>query len=424
MRIAVTTDALNTVDGGFHYEVVFLDALSELAEKFPAEFVCFPPPETNLVSLAAAGGLKYRNLPVRPLYRTVFHQGPPQAYLQTKPPPFDLDPESFHVERAKALALRDAKVDLILQLGPYANPFAAMLPFIMAVYDLNHRLQPEFPEVSAFGEFKRREYLYCNTCRYATFVLVDSEAGKEDLLRFYGKEIGQDRIRILPYYPPIEKRPMPDARELERVAQTYALPPRYFFYPAQFWRHKNHALILKALRLIADETGENIPLVLCGIYADYFRAANFQELTALATQLNVADQVLYLGPVPGDDMPALYALSAGLVMPTFFGPTNIPPLEAWHYGRPVITSDIRGLREQNGDASLLVDPRSPGDLARAMLELWRNEALGAELAARGKKRLASYSWSAFVDGVGSIMSEACERVKSGRTPKFPHIALT
>jgi hypothetical protein len=69
----------------------------------------------------------------------------------------------------------------------------------MSVYDLNHRLQPEFPEVSAFGEFDRREYLYENVCRYATLVVVDSEVGKEDLLRFYGHLIDEDRIRILPY---------------------------------------------------------------------------------------------------------------------------------------------------------------------------------------------------------------------------------
>jgi len=298
-----------------------------------------------------------------------------------------------------------------------------LLPFILSIYDLNHRLQPEFPEVSAFGEFNRREYLYGNACRYATFVLVDSEQGKTDVLRFYGKLIDEDRIRVLPYYPPIEKKPMPGRRDLERVARTYSLPPRYFFYPAQFWRHKNHSLILKALRQIAEETGEKIPVVFCGMYADYFRAANFQDLRSLATQLGVADRILYLGAVPGEDIPALYALSAGLVMPTFFGPTNIPPLEAWHYGRPVITSDLPGLREQVGDAGLLVDPRSPSDLAHAMLEIWRNAALGAELAERGRKRLSTHSWSAFVDGVRNVLTEACERVRAGRTPKFPDIDI-
>jgi glycosyltransferase involved in cell wall biosynthesis len=112
-------------------------------------------------------------------------------------------------------------------------------------------------------------------------------------------------------------------------------------------------------------------------------------------------------------------MSVGLVMPTFFGPSNIPPLEAWHFGRPVITSDIEGLREQSGDAALLVDPRSAEALAEAMKRLWQNDSLCAELTARGKKRLASYSWSSFIEAVAGILTEGCERVRSGRTPRYP-----
>lgn len=197
------------------------------------------------------------------------------------------------------------------------------------------------------------------------------------------------------------------------------MPARYFFYPAQFWRHKNHALILHAIRLIAAETGEVVPVVFCGSYADYNRALNFKEVEALAKELGVADRVRYLGVVPDEDLPALYSLSVGLVMPTFFGPTNFPPLEAWHYGRPVITSGIAGLREQIGDAGLLIDPRSAPELSRAMLQLWRDEALGAELARRGRQRLSCYSWETFIAKVAAILIEACERVRAGRTPHYP-----
>jgi len=140
---------------------------------------------------------------------------------------------------------------------------------------------------------------------------------------------------------------------------------------------------------------------------------------ALALKLGIADRVRYLGSVPDEDMAALYTLSAGLVMPTFFGPTNIPPLEAWYFGRPVITSDLRGAQEQNGDAGLLVDPRSPKAMADAMLRLWRDDALCTELVARGKRRLASYSWPSFMDSLGAIITEACDRVRSGRTPSYP-----
>ena len=419
MRIGILRYPVRTTDGLAHYEMVFLDALAEAAAESADEFVCLVGPENDFFGLVTQGGLTYRGLPIHPLRDAVFRQEAPEFYLVPPQAGPELDPKSIPFDSEGATAYRKAGVDLILQLGPYAYPFLSRVPFLMPIFDLNHRIQPEFPEVSALGEHNRREFLYVNTCRFATFVLVDSEAGKADVLRFYGDHIEEDRIRILPYYPAIGKKPLPDAQEQARVAAKYRLPRRYFFYPAQFWRHKNHAAILHAMRIIADETGERVPVVLCGTYADYFRALNFIELRKLAQQLGIAEHVYYLGMVPDEDMAALYTLSAGLVMPTFFGPTNLPPLEAWHYGRPVITSDIRGVRDQIGDAGLLADPKSPPQLARAMLELWRNDALGSTLAERGRKRLQAYSWPTYVKGVQSIVAEASERVRTGRTPRFP-----
>ena len=407
--------------GVFQYEVVFLKALGEIAARFPEEFVylCYNP--ADLLTLAGLGdGLTYRGIPVLPFSKPEPQLQPPEAYTKQRPatpPPFDPHAVKFNYPGAEALEKNG--VDLLMLLSPNLEAFSFRRPFVVPIFDLNHRLQPEFPEVSAFGETNRREYFYINTCRFATLVLVDSEKGKADVLRFYGDQIDEDRIRILPYYPPIEGRAVPGQTELARVRNKYNLPRRYFFYPAQFWPHKNHKLILQAIKRVADETGEVIPVVFCGAYWSYIMAANFKELVDMAMQFGIANQVRYLGSVPDEDMAALYTLSAGLVMPTFFGPTNIPPLESWHFGRPVITSDIEGLREQNGDASLLVDPRSPEALAEAMKKLWRDEALCAELVARGKRRLGTYSWNSFVGSVSGVLIEACERVRAGRTPRYP-----
>jgi glycosyltransferase involved in cell wall biosynthesis len=423
MRIGLARSLANSSSGGvFQYEVVFLKALAEIASRFPEEIVylCYNP--ADLVALGNSGGdLSYRGIPIVPFSAPPPHQQqPPEAFLKQKPAtPPAIDPYKVQFNFAGYDALRRNCIDLLMLLSPNLPGFSFRVPFVVPIFDLNHRLQPEFPEVSAFGETQGREYFYINSCRFATLVLVDSEAGKADVLRFYGDLIDEDRIRILPYYPPIEGRPQPDATELTRVRQKYNLPSRYFFYPAQFWPHKNHKLILQAIKRIADETDEKVPVVFCGAYWSYIMAGNFKELMELAGQFGIADHVRYLGSVPDEDMAALYTLSAGLVMPTFFGPTNIPPLEAWHFGRPVITSDIPGLREQSGEAALLIDPRSPQALAEAMSKVWHGEALRHELVARGKKRLATYSWTSFVSSVADVLTDACERVRSGRTPRYP-----
>ena len=94
-------------------------------------------------------------------------------------------------DRDDAQACRKARIDLLVQLGPLAPPFASLTPFIMPIYDLNHRLQPDFPELKT--QIPWRVYLYTNACRYATFVLVDSKEGKEDVLQLYG-QIGRAHV--------------------------------------------------------------------------------------------------------------------------------------------------------------------------------------------------------------------------------------
>src|SRR5262249_3520739 len=74
-------------------------------------------------------------------------------------------------------------VDLLCFLGTVAMPFEASIPYVLMIHDLQHRLQPEFPEVSAGDEWGRREYYFHNGLRYATLILTDSEVGKEDILR-------------------------------------------------------------------------------------------------------------------------------------------------------------------------------------------------------------------------------------------------
>jgi glycosyltransferase involved in cell wall biosynthesis len=135
---------------------------------------------------------------------------------------------------------------------------------------------------------------------------------------------------------------------------------------------------------------------------------------ALAHRLGLSDQVHHLGRVPDEVMSGLYAEALALVMPTFFGPTNIPPLEAWAFGCPVLCSDIRGIREQIGDAGLLVPPRSTEAIAEGMYRLWTDRHLRHQLAARGRRRLAEYTPEDFRRRLADIICQANELVCGSR----------
>ena len=311
--------------------------------------------------------------------------------------------------RRPALAtwLRASGVPLVVYPKPMHESFETGVPYVSAIHDLQHRLQPRFPEVGAPAERRAREYVMRNVAAHAAVVLADSDVGKEDLLEAYGRYgLEEERVAVLPFAPP----PYLDAPPALDPAPAEGLPPRYLFYPAQFWPHKNHVALVRALGVLRREHGLDPSLVLVGSHTGPLRRRTFEEVMAAAREEGVEDRLHYLGLVPDDAMARLYADADALVMPTFFGPTNIPILEAWALGVPVVTSDLRGIREQVGDAGLLADPSSPEALADAVRRVLTDEALRARLTLRGRERHESYTANDFRERLLRILDEALARV--------------
>jgi len=114
---------------------------------------------------------------------------------------------------------------------------------------------------------------------------------------------------------------------------------------------------------------------------------NLAHVRRIAGELGLADRVAFPGFVPNGEIRCFYKQSLALVMPTYFGPTNLPPLEAFHLGVPVLYSDLPGMREQVGDAALRLDLNDPACLAEHLLSLVKTPGLREQLIARGHAAL-------------------------------------
>ncbi|MCZ2132339.1 MAG: glycosyltransferase [Bacteroidetes bacterium] len=290
---------------------------------------------------------------------------------------------------------RSFGIDILLFAAPEMISFESGLPYLMPFHDLQHRIQPHFPEVSALGTWQWREYLFGNGAKFADGILVDSETGKEDVLNYYGNYISAEKLFVLPLppaYTPEKSTITPE--KISEIKVKYRLPERYFFYPAQFWAHKNHARLIQSLHILRSRYGIDATLALVGSRTGGEQEARekiYEIAMHLAEQLGVQDLCRYLGYVPDEDMPLLYAGATALVMPTMFGPTNTPVSEAWGLGCPVITSDIRGIREHAGEASLLADPNSADAIAETIYLIMSDDALRNDIIRRGKKKYAEYN---------------------------------
>jgi glycosyltransferase involved in cell wall biosynthesis len=436
MRIGILPNLHPFAGGIYQYSLAILRALCESKNHgYEDEFTIFAdklPPH-----LMSPNGVKWKLAPPEPsslrqqalegLARIV-GEGPHReawrwarrrlGQISRPPAPLRPPPDRVLFRHDMKRWLRQCGIELMLCAWPNRSSFEAEVPYVMAIHDLQHRLQPEFPEVSANGEWEMREYTFRNGCRYATLLLADSEVGKEDILNFYGcYGVTDDRVKVLPFLPATYLDGDISEVERQRVRSKYRLPDRFLFYPAQFWPHKNHGRIVQALGLLKRSFKTNVPIVFCGSHSGRIRENAFNQTMTLRSELNLENEIHYIGYVPDEEMAALYSGAVALIMPTFFGPTNIPVLEAWAFDCPVLTSDIRGIREQAGDAAVLVDPRSVEALADGIYRLWTDECLRRALTNAGHRRLSSYTAKDFADRLMAILEEAKERVTKIKTSR-------
>ena len=304
------------------------------------------------------------------------------------------------------LLIKMNRINLVIYTTHSNLSFKLKIPYIMPVHDLQHRLNPQFPEVSANGIWEEREYFFANCIPNAEMILADSETGREDILKFYPSD--GKKVKVLPYPPPNYLRRNYSAEELGKIREKYHLPQRFLFYPANFWPHKNHKLIIQALNHMKINHRLKISVVFVG--SNPARYGEFDKVWELASKYGLKDQVYYHGYVPNKDIGVLYKLAEALVMPTFFGPTNIPYLEAFAVGCPVIGSDIRGIREQIGDAGLLVDPNSTESLATAILKIWNDAGFRETLIRKGYDKTEAWNFKKFSEALNGFIDELKERL--------------
>jgi glycosyltransferase involved in cell wall biosynthesis len=249
-------------------------------------------------------------------------------------------------------------------------------PTIATVHDLMHRYESQFPEVS---RFRIREHRFKNLARYAKAILTDSEVGKQHVIECYGADAG--KIYPLPYIPP---KYIHEAKEREDFDAHYQLPKKFLFYPAQFWLHKNHKRLIDAAARLKTEIPD-IHLVFTG-----GKRYDYEAIYAHAEATGMLSHVTFSGYVPDADLPSFYRRARALIMPTFFGPTNIPPLEAQALGCPVAISGTYGMPEQSGEAALYFHPTKTDEMAAVMKRLWQDDELCEHLRRKGAEKTAAW----------------------------------
>lgn len=301
------------------------------------------------------------------------------------------------ISNFESLVLKNKIEMMIYSNAFYCNP-TINVPYITFVWDLQHRLQPWFPEVSAKGEWERRESYFKNALQRATYIVTGTKTGQKEISLFYG--IPENRIKILPHPTPEFKIKNSESDNTGNIPKKYGISKQYLLYPAQFWPHKNHVNCLLALKMIKEQHSLPLSLVLVG--SD---AGNMSYIKKRTIELELSDDVHFLGFISRSDLISLYRDAFALLYLSFFGPENLPPLEAFALQCPVLASRVSGSEEQLGDAALLVDPKDPEDIAKAIVKLYDDKELRSQLIWKGYSRAHQWSGKEFIRGLFTFIDD-------------------
>ncbi|OGT07455.1 MAG: hypothetical protein A2103_04265 [Gammaproteobacteria bacterium GWF2_41_13] len=288
------------------------------------------------------------------------------------------------------------KVDLMIFPGASFDAALYWGEQIFMFTDIAHIFYPHFPEVSSNGELRRRHLLFNYGIKQATQVVVDSNQLRLDVGEYYHANLS--KINVL--YQTRSQTLNFDDNSDDCVQFKNILPKKYLFYPAQLWEHKNHKNLLLAMKIVL-EADNDVFLILSGA-----KKEGSEKIFSLIENLNIPKNVKYLGYVTDQFMPILYKNALMLVMPTYFGPTNIPTLEAFYFGCPAVISDLPGVREQTGKAALLFDPDSPEDIANKIQLVLQDKTRREEMVKMGYERMKLFSYEKYRTDLFSILDKS------------------
>jgi glycosyltransferase involved in cell wall biosynthesis len=247
-------------------------------------------------------------------------------------------------------------------------------------WDSNHLEHPEFPESYLNGRFEDREITYNLILKKSCYIISDCDESVSNLIKRYN--IISEKIFKIYSLPSVEVRKFDDSNfdnNWSLIRNKYKLFSEYIFYPAQLWPHKNHIYILKSLQLLKNKYNKIIKAVFAG--RDAYENLNY--LKKISKKFNLEDQVIFTGLVENEEIPYLYKSAIALVMPTYCGPTNLPPIEAFFLETPVIYSEYFFNGDQLGDSFLPIKLNDPDTLAKAIMRLIVEPDLKRDLIRRG-----------------------------------------
>ena len=262
--------------------------------------------------------------------------------------------------------LRKLDVDIIFFPGASRfSIFCDNINFVSYINEIHHLIRPDLPEYKNSGtsyDFNSREQTIDHCAKKSMNLIVDSNSSKREITKNY--RCHEKKVHIIPYFSNLVEQSIKDLEiKNENLKEIINNKTPFYFYPAQFWPHKNHIYILNSLKILKDTFKKEFLFIFCG-----HRKQNFDFIKKKIIEMKLEKNILILDYVTDGEIIKLYQNCKALVMPTLIGHICLPVVEAFYFKVPIFYT--KGLLDDEYKEYVNeIDIDDPNDLANALINI-------------------------------------------------------
>jgi len=263
--------------------------------------------------------------------------------------------------------------------------------FLVVIHDVYPFLEHLEPERYPVEHTRLKGFYWRLVVRKAVMkadrIITDSNSAAGDLKKVFG--VPDDRVTTI--YAGIDHgrfRLLRGAQSVQDVRTRYHLPEAFYLYVSGLGARKNFRLIVETYARARLDPRIKLPVVVTTEKPQGERPPTTIKLIEDSGQ---TDLFRFIGWVPDDELPSLYAASRALLYPSLYEGFGLPPVEAMACGTPVIASNRTSLPEVVGDAAFVIDPDHPESLIEALYKVNVDSARN-NMIEKGLKRAQDFSW--------------------------------
>ncbi len=280
-------------------------------------------------------------------------------------------------------------------------PFKSRIPTAAIIHDMIPLIYPEFQDRAQSAYLR---FALIHVARKVDLVVANSQQTRTDIARFAA--VSPEKIVVVPFGPGAALTPRNRSeiqpRELEDIPYK-----RFFFSLGTLEPRKNLGRLFEAMALLTEPEYSDVGLVVGG-----GRGWREEGIFETLDKLGIRNRVTFLGYVPDERLPTLFAASQAFVFPSLYEGFGMPLVESMQLGALALTSNCGAMKEVAGEAAIYFDPSRPPEIAAALKKsLNLNPQEREALIQRGRKQAERFNW---YDGAAQTHLALQNLVEKGR----------